>query len=761
MSRIQDYGTFLPEEKCFELRHEPPRKWVNLHTNTIGDDEIYSEFTNIGDGTMFARDKTGNTVTLVGYDAKYLYIRDEDSGEVFSPAGAPAPNLVSDYSCKYFNAKTEITGTFDGIKATQRAFCPKDYVAEVWTVTLENKTDRTRKLNVFGYAMFQLNGVNHEGKGIGKTNFGVVYPEVGGVMVVNRNVECPTEKYKGYLIALNGFKAGNGYRDHFFRSEFASGTPRILYGFNCDNRSGYGPDCAGVVQTEIEIAPFATGRVDFVLGQCSSLDEIKKIKSELNAEKIDAFCDTQMALEEERASKFLIDVGNENYNALMNWFVKKQMYTYLINKSGFRDNLQCDYALSMCDYAAAEANFLRALASQYPTGLVIHGFRPRNRLVYSDKPAWILMTAPALIKESGDFSLLEKVVPYFESDESGTVWDHMLRTMRYMANDLGKHGLCNQHHADWNDGLEATAETGERESVMVTQQLCYGLLELIEIARRINKPEIAVEAQGYFDQLKVALNDQAWDGEWYNRFICEDDYKAGSHVNTEGRIFINGNTWSVLSQTATPERALQCMDSLETLLGSKNGYKLVSPPFTKYDPRVGHMSNSMPGESENGGCYNHAAGFKAVADCMLGRAEIAWDTWMKVAPDNPENPVSNSQMEPFSFVNSFSEVVFNPGKSGYAWRTGTAVWFSILMVEWILGARRHYDGLMIDPCLTKRLPKAFIRRTFRGAIYDIHLDNTAGRCKGATSILVDGNPISGNILPVFSDGAVHRVDVVI
>ena len=760
MSTIQNYGRFLESEKCFELLNEPPRKWVNLHTNKIGDDEIYSEFTNIGDGTMFARDKVGNQVTLVGYDAKYLYIRDEDTGEVFSPAGAPAPNIVSDFSCKYFSTKTEITGTFDGIKSTLRAFVPKDYVAEVWTVTLENKTDRPRRMNIFAYAMFQLSGTTREGKGIGKSNYAVVHPEIGGVLAVNRNVHCPTDKFKGYLIALNGFKAGNGYRDHFFRSEFSSGTPRILYGFNCDNRSGYGPDCAGIVQTEILIAPNSVGRVDFVLGQCNGLEEVKRIKSELSADKIDVFCQEQMDIEDVRASKFQIDVGNENYNALMNWFVKKQMYTYLINKSGFRDNLQADYALSMSDYAAAEANFLRALSSQYPTGLVIHGFRPYNRLVYSDKPAWILMTAPALIKESGDFSLLEKIVPYFESDESGTVWDHMLRTMRYMANDLGKHGLCNQHHADWNDGLEASAETGERESIMVTQQLCYGLLEMIELANKIGQPDVALEAQGYFDKLKATLNDVAWDGEWYNRFICEDGYKAGSHVNKEGRIFINGNTWAVLSKTATPERALMCMNSVETLLGSKNGYKLVGPAFSQFDPRIGHMTNSMPGESENGGCYNHAAGFKAVADCMLGRAEIAWDTWVKVAPDNPENPVSNSQMEPFSFVNSFSEVEYTPGKSGYAWRTGTAVWFSLLMIEWILGARRSYDGLMIDPCLTKRLPKAYVRRTFRGAVYDIYLDNSAGRCKGVTSIVVDGTAITGNILPLF-DGGVHKVEVVI
>jgi cellobiose phosphorylase len=216
----------------------------------------------------------------------------------------------------------------------------------------------------------------------------------------------------------------------------------------------------------------------------------------------------------------------------------------------------------------------------------------------------------------------------------------------------------------------------------------------------------------------------------------------------------------VLSGIAPGDRAAMCMDSMEKYLKEDIGYRLCNPPFSEYDPRVGKMSNSMPGHAENGGCYCHAAGFKGLADCVLGRAEQAWETFLKTAPDNPFNPVSQSEMEPFSFTNMYSTVEYIYGRAGYPWRTGTAGWFTVLLVEWILGARRHLDGLLIDPCLTATIPSARIVRNFRGARYDITLDNSARRCKGASTIAVDGQKISGNILPVFKDG-VHKVEVVI
>lgn len=760
MSTVERYGRFLDDEGCFELTAEPPRKWLNLHCNRIGDDEIYAEISNIGDGPIRVRDRDGVSVQLVSYDSKYVYIRDEGSGTVFCPGGSPVPTAVEDCTCRYYAGKTVISSRCGDLRATERIFVPRDYPIEVTTVTVENLSEGPRKLSVFSYAMFQLTGRDAEGNGVGKENFAEVMPEIGGVFITNRNTFVPTDRFKGYLIALENFRNGNGYRDHFTRSEFALGTPRILWGWDCDGRPGYGPDCAGVVQVALTVEPGGTARADFLIGQASCVEDVKQVRAELTPERVDELCAEAEAVETERARAFTVRTGNANYDSLMNHFVKKQLYNYLINKSGFRDNLQVDYALSMVDFEAASDNVLRALASQYPNGCVPHGFRPLNRLQYSDKPAWILMTVPALLKESGDLSLLDVEVPYFESDESGTVWDHMLRAMRFLSTDVGVNGLCDQHHADWNDGLEATREAGARESVFVTMQLCYGLREVAEIARRIGDADIEAEARQLYDEFAARLNDVAWDGEWYVRTICGDGYRIGSKENKDGKMFLTPQCWAVLSGIAPQDRAALCMGKIDEILEIDLGYRICYPPFSEYDPRVGRMSNSSPGANENGGCYNHAAGFKGVADTILGRAEQAWRAFAKVTPDSDENPVSRSGAEPFSFVNSYTTVPYVYGKSGYAWRTGTSAWMTILLVEHILGARRGWDGLVIDPCLAAAVPRAEVVRKFRGATYEISLDNAAGRCKGATGITVDGSAVEGNVLPLLS-GGVHRVEVVI
>ncbi|HAT10233.1 MAG TPA: hypothetical protein DCS97_06510 [Planctomycetes bacterium] len=470
----------------------------------------------------------------------------------------------------------------------------------------------------------------------------------------------------------------------------------------------------------------------------------------------------QTAAEVRHADAFTVDLGPDNADRanLINLFVKKQAYSYLIDKSGFRDNLQIDNAIALFDYPTARANLLAALASQKPDGAPLHGFRPLNRHLYSDKPAWILMTVAWLVKESGDLGLLKEVVPYFESQESGTVWDHVQRAYRYLAKDLGKHGLCDQHHADWNDQLEPTKETGARESVMVSQQLCHGCIEIAELAEHLGDHAVAEECRAIQREMAAKINSVAWDGAWYQRTICEDGYRLGSSKNAEASIFINTQSWAVLGGVADEARSRQCLDSVDRLIEQPFGFMICAPPLTKYDPRIGRYCYVRPGWVENGGAYCHAAGFKLVADCMLGRAEEAWRTFVKVAPDNPGNPVSNSEIEPFSFTNFYGNVPQAMGKSGYPWRTGTAGWFTMGLIEWILGVRRDLKGLRIDPCLTRTIPHARVRRTFRGAVYDITIDNSAGRCRGVRSIEVDGKPISGQVIPPFAGGQ-HQVRVVI
>jgi cellobiose phosphorylase len=742
MSTVEQYGRFDEQEGCFVLHSEPPRKWWNLHCNVIGHDEIYAEVSNINDGITRVRDKNGITVNLCGYDSKYHYIRDDESGTAFCATGNPLPTAVTNKSCRYYREKTVMKASCEGLNATQRVFVPQKLPIECTTLWVENTTDKPRNISIFSYTSFALHGCDAEGKWVDSEKYAEVLPEIGGVFCINRNTKTPTNRFKAYLVCLENFFNGNSYRDQFTRAEYALGSPRLIEGWDCDGRPGYGPDCAGSVQVKLIIPPHSIGRADFLLGQAASTTEVAEIRAFLSPEKLDALCDEAGQVEAARASAYTIDVGSKHLNGLFNIFIKKQHYNYLINKSGFRDNLQTDVPLAMSDYPAAEDNLLRALASQHPSGRVPHGFRPLNRLQYSDKPAWILHTVPNLVKESGDFNLLERAVPYLESSECGSVWDHCLRAMRFLAGDLGKHGLCNQHHADWNDGLEATVEAGERESVFVTQQLCYGLLEIAEIARRIGDSGAEQEANFLYKKFSDHINEVAWDGEWYLRTLCADGYKIGSKSNKEGRIFLNTQSWAILSGIAPPDRAALCMSKVDELLESDLGYPLCHPPFSCYDPRVGRMSNSMPGSNENGGCYNHAAGFKGVADCVMGRAEEAWRTFIKVTPDSPYNPLARSGAEPFSYVNSYSMIPYNYGQSGYAWRTGTSVWMATLLIEYILGARRDYDGLRIDPCLPAALPEIRMMRTFRGTRFDISIR------RGPPSIIVDGKVLNGRVIPV-------------
>jgi len=754
------YGYFDENRGCFVLTAEPPRKWWNLHCSAIANDgdEMYAEVAHINDGPTWVRDARGARVQLCSYDCKYHYVRNDATGTVFCPAGMPAPQAVENRVIEFHREKTVMRSECAGLRATQRVFVPRRRTLECTTIELENLAREDIPVSIFSYVKFDLGGCDVEGRTVWRDTFAEVHPEIGGVFCVNRHAAVPHDRFKGFLIALEGFFNGNAYRDHFTRADYNLGTPRILWGWDCDGRPGAGPDCAGVVQVKRVVPAGGRARADFVLGTAASPAEVSALRAELSPARLDAWCEEARAGLAARAAAFQIRVGHPLYDGLFNIFLKKQLDHYLINKSGFRDNLQTDMALAMCDPEAAETNLLRALASQRPDGSVPHGFRPLNRQRYSDKPAWILQVIPETIKETGHFELLEREVPFFESSERGTVWEHALRAMRHLATDTGAHGLCDQHHADWNDGLEATAEAGARESVFVTMQLCLGAREIAELARRIGDTAVVREAEEIYAEFKRRINTVAWDGEWYVRTLCGDGYRIGSKSAEYGQIFLNTQSWAVLSGVADGERAQAIMRKVDEILETDIGFRICYPPYAKYDPRVGRMSNSLPGANENGGCYNHAAGFKGVADCLLGRSEQAWRTFVKVTPDSPKNPIARSGAEPFSYVNSYSSVPQIYGQSGYAWRTGTAGWMCRLLIEYILGARRGYDGLAIDPCLPAALTEASLVRRFRGATYRIHIRNRPGGGKNPARIRLDGHTVSGQILPKLTDGE-HRVEV--
>lgn len=759
---VENYGHFDSAAGCFVLTAPPPKKWVNVHTtdpNPAGE-ELYAEITNIGDGPVTIRDAAGNTCLLISYEHKQLYIRDDETRVAFCPGGEPLATPLDSTMTRYFPDRTETEGVCAGLRVRRRTFVPRHEAVEFWTVEIENLADRPRRLSVFGYAMFQLSGKKADGSGVWKDNHTEIRPELGGVLIFNRHASVAGLGYNGALLSPTQPFAYSGYRDFFTRTDFGLGTPKLLWGWDGDNRAFRGPDCAAVVQHKLELEPRGRARVDFIVARFRAPEELAALRSRWTAGAIDAAAADARAVALARNAAFRVETGHGATDALVNDFAKKHMVAYLINKSGFRDNLQNDMGLALCAPDLVRANLLRAVASQNRDGSVPHGFRPWNLAPYADKPAWLLHCIPWIVQETGDFTLLEERVPYRDGGEPETVWQHMLRAMRYLMNDTGANGLCDQHHADWNDGLEPSAKTGARESVMVTQQLCLGLLEMGDLARRRGDLALAAECAERHAEFSRRLNSVAWDGDWYVRTITASGYRLGSHEQTEGKIFLETQPWAVLSRTAPEGRGGRCLDSVEQYLETDYGVAIAAPAYTVFDERVGKFSASRPLYAENGGCYNHAAGFKLIADCMLGRAESAWRTFRKVVPGSPWNPVSNSCAEPFSFTNCYSRTPEWPGLAMYPWRTGTGAWFTMGLVEWILGARRHYDGLLIDPCLPAELKTARLTRSFRGAVFEIEIDNRAGRGRGVRELWLDGVRMEGKLLPDLRGGT-HAVRVVV
>ena len=754
LAATSSYGHFDPGTRTFVLTQDPPRKWRNIHYNQPGDVEVYAETSNLGDGPVTVRDQAGNTCHVVGYDTKYLYVRDDETNEVFTPWGDPVATPVAERRCTFHAAFTTIVGSALGLCVEQTVFVPSSEACEVWRVTVRNLGPRPRRVSLFAYAMFQLTGTDSEGKWVSKDNESRILPDLGAVWVHNRDRSVPTKRFNGFLATSSAeFVGASGYRDFFTRESYSLSDPKILHGWNADNRGFDGPDCAGIVQVTLDIAPGGAARADFLLGTATDERELAALRVRLAPDAVDTALADRIRADDRQASMFSVDTGDGDRDGLINHFSKKAMVSYLINKSGFRDNLQNDMGVALFDWPIARENLLRAIASQYISGSVPHGFRPWNRHQYSDKPAWLLHCVPWCLKESGELAFLDERLPYADDPRRESVWEHMLRAMRFLVKDTGVHGLCDQHFADWNDGLEPSEKTGDRESVMVTQQLCLGLLEVAELARRRGESDVEREALDWHAHFKKLLNEIAWDGQWYVRTLCSGGYTMGSDVNAEGKIFVNTQSWAILSQTAPPERAALCMAAVDRMIENDMGFSIVAPPFETFDERIGKFSASRPMRAENGGCYNHAAGFKGVADCMMGRAEAAWRTYLKVAPGSPWNPIANSRMEPFSFTNCFSLTPTRRGLAAYPWRTGTTAWFTQLLVEWILGARRHYDGLLIDPCLPAALPMASLVRTFRGSRYEITIERT-----GARSLRVDGSSYSSGVLPP-ADGLPHQVHV--
>ncbi|HET9959394.1 MAG TPA: glycosyl hydrolase family 65 protein, partial [Polyangiaceae bacterium] len=416
------------------------------------------------------------------------------------------------------------------------------------------------------------------------------------------------------------------------------------------------------------------------------------------------------------------------------------------------------------------------LSVQKRNGSAMHQFNPltmhanagdsRERLdrpnYYGDDHLWIVIAVCWYLKETGDLAFLEEVIPFYEKDqnelplETGTVREHLMRSVAFTKGDLGQHGLPLLGFADWNDTVNLP--TGA-ESMFNANLYGVALRELIELCEHLGDRGTAAQLEADFAKMKETFNACAWDGEWFVRYFDADGSPVGSRTNSEGQIYTNGQSWPVLSGFASPERARTALDSVYRLLNTKNGIKLSWPGYKGWDPAKGGVTTYPPGAKENGGIFLHANPWVMIAETRLGNGDRAYEYYHQINPAAKNDRIDEFECEPYAYPqNILGDEHPQFGLARNSWLSGTSAWTYTAATKYILGIRTVHGGLAIDPCIPKAWEGFEVTRVFRGATYEISVKNPKRVSRGVAELKVNGELVPGNVVRVASPGSRVKVE---
>jgi cellobiose phosphorylase len=540
------------------------------------------------------------------------------------------------------------------------------------------------------------------------------------------------------------------------------------------------------------VKPNDTKRFATLMGQEWSIQEAKpKIDKYRMIENIDRAFSELAVFWNEYLSTLQINTPDEAFNTMVNVHNPRQCHTtknwsrdlslYQLGFGGrgmgYRDSSQD--VLGVMPNMPKEAIELveKILSVQRRDGSGMHQFYPLTMEAsigdshekadrpnyYGDDHLWPVFSVAAYIKETGDFEFLDKVLPFYDKDdkrktiENGSVWEHLIRAIEFTEKNKGRHGLPLLGFADWNDTVNLP--TGA-ESLFVANQFGKALLDMIDLCAIKNDDKLKARFKGYYDTMKKAVEETGWDGEWYVRYFDHKGNPIGTHKNEKGKIWINSQTWAIISGIASEERAKKCMESVKKYLNTDFGVKLSAPGYNKFDDVIGGVTTYPPGAKENGGVFLHTNPWVMIASTQLGDGDLAMRFYKQINPAAKNDIIERYEAEPYCYPqNILGDEHPQFGLARNTWLSGTSSWTYVASTQFIIGVRPEINGLRIDPCVPKAWDGFTVTRKFRGAEYVITVKNPSHVSKGVKEFMVDGKKIEGNVAPVFTAGK-HTVDVV-
>lgn len=778
-----------------------PYPWINY----LGAKDYFVLHSNTAGGYSFYKDPRMMRLTRYRYnnvpadnEGKYFFIKDGDS--VWNIGYKPTKTQLDSYECRHGIGYSKITGEKDGLEAVQLSFVPLEYTGEIHKVTLTNKSQKAKEVQLFSYIEWCLWDASDD-----MLNFQRNY-NIGEVEIENSCIYHKTEyrERRNYFAFYNVNHKLEGFdtdRESFVGLYNDISSPDVVMSGQSKNSEAHGWSPIASHNLKVKIAPGETHSFIFNIGFVENDKDKKFIDTNVinkeNAykmmarfdddEKVDAALAQLNEYWDKLLNKYQTETSSPEVNRMVNiWNTYQCMVTFNLSRSasyfesgvgrgmGFRDSSQDILGFVHQIPKRAKERILDLAATQLEDGSAYHQYQPLtkkgNNAIgggFNDDPLWLVGAVSAYIKETGDFAILDEQV-VFENDENkvGTLLEHIDRAFMYTVNNLGPNGLPLIGHADWNDCLNLNCfsdEPGESfqitskhddktvaESVFIAGLFAYVGKDYVEILKKTGNEDKAQKAQGYIDNLKKAVCEKGYDGEWYLRAYDAYGNKVGSKENEEGKIFIEPQGMCIMGEIGIDtDMPIKALDSAWERLGTDFGMVLVNPCYTKYRLELGEITSYPGGYKENAGVFCHNNPWVVIAETIMGRGDMAYKLYKQTAPAFLENISEVHRTEPYVYSQMVSgKDAFIQGEAKNSWLTGASAWNYVAITQHILGVRPTFDGLQVDPCIPKEWDKVKVTREYQGTRYEIEVVNPDGLQKGIKKLVVDGVEVEGNIIPI-------------
>lgn len=808
------YGYFDDQAREYVItRPDTPLPWINY----LGNEAYFGIISNTAGGYSFYRDARLRRLTRYRYNnvpfdtgGRYLYLRDNASGDYWSPSWQPTRAPLDEYACHHGLGYTRIVSTNQGIEASTRYFVPLGENLEVWQLTLTNHRTTPADLSVFSSVEFCLWDANDDMTNF-QRNFNIGEVEVEGSTIYHKTEYRERRNHFAYFACSEDLAGFDTWRDTFLGAYRNWDTPLAVERGESFNSIAHGWAPLGSHHVKVTLAPYETHQIIFVLGyqenpKDQKFDEqglINKtavrpiIQNYLNPVQVErAFTDLQLYWEK-TAGVFQVNTPDIHTNRMVNvWNAYQCMVTFNMSRSasfyesgigrgmGFRDSNQDLLGFVHMVPARARERILDIASTQLDNGGAYHQYQPLTKRGndavggnFNDDPLWLILGVTAYIKETGDWDILDQLVPYDNRPGSETpLLEHLQRSIQYTLDRLGPHELPLIGRADWNDCLNLNTfseEPGESfqtttnkdgkvaESVFIAGLFILAAQEMIEIAqRRGMESDVKCYAEAAA-KMETTIYEHGWDGNWFLRAYDHFGDKVGSTECAEGQIFIEPQGMCIMAGVGLQNGlARKALDAVETHLATPHGIVLQQPPYARYYVHLGEISSYPPGYKENAGIFCHTNPWIMIAEAMAGDGNRAFDYYSRINPAAREEISDVHRCEPYVYAQMIAgKDAPTHGEAKNSWLSGTAAWNYVAISQWILGIRPTYEGLQVAPVIPDDWQGFEATRHYRGVAHHIVVERVGPG--NQLQLSVEGQPFEGTVVPFNSERTEVHVKVTV